>query len=103
VLDDPFLHLLEVEVVLVKDFACALEIEVVLCGLVPGQRRDPVEVRTDDAVFRRRRRQLLEPGELPVDGLSDFLRQLELGEPFTQLVDLGLLGVAFAQLVLDRL
>jgi len=44
-----------------------------------------------------------EPGELTVDGLSHVLRQLELGKPFAQLVHLGLLGVAFAQLVLDRL
>jgi len=69
---DPFARIYYVEPAQV--LACALEIEVVLRGLVPGQRRDPVEVRADDAVFRRRRRQLLEPGELPVDGLSDLLR-----------------------------
>ena len=61
VLDDPVLHLLEVEVVLVEDAPRLLEVEVVLGGLVPGEREDPVQVRADHAVLGRRRRQLLEP------------------------------------------
>src|SRR6185312_8410501 len=66
VLDDSVLHLVEVEVVLGR--------------LVPGEREDPVQVRADDAVLRRGRRQLLQPGELSLRGLADILRQLELGQ-----------------------
>src|SRR5207244_6978713 len=74
VLDDPLLHLLEVVVVLVQDLARALAIEVVLRRLVPRQCRDPVEVRADVAVLGCSRRELLESGQLAVDGLPQFIR-----------------------------
>ena len=64
VLDDPLLDLVEVVVVLVEDPAGLLEVEVVLGRLVPRQREDPLEVRADDAVLGRGRRELLEPREL---------------------------------------
>ena len=81
----------------------SLEIEVVLRRLVPRQREDPLEVRADDAVLRGGRRQLLEARELALRGLLRVFGQVERFEPLAQLVDLGLLGVAFAQLLLDRL
>src|SRR5262249_12833420 len=61
-----------------------------------------VEVGANDPVLRRRRRDLLEARQLTVDRLADLLRQLELGEPSAQLVQLSLLGVALAELLLDR-
>ena len=103
VLDDPFLHLVEVEVVLVEDAPRLLEVEVVLGHLVPRQRDDPVQVRADDAVLGRRRGQLLQPGELALRCLADILGQLQLGELRAELVHLGLLLVALAELLLDRL
>src|SRR5207302_1837573 len=48
-------------------------------------------------------RQPLEPGELALGGLARVLGQLDLLEPAAQLVDLRLLGVALAELLLDRL
>ena len=54
-LDDPLLHLVEVVVVLVEDLARAVEIEVVVRGHAPRQRRQPVEIGADDAVLRCRR------------------------------------------------
>ena len=104
VLDDPVLHLLEVEVVRVEHRARVLEVEVVLGERRPRQREDPLEVRADDAVLGRGRRQLLEPRELAVGRLAHLLGQLaERVEPLAQLGDLGLLRVALAELLLDRL
>ena len=103
VLDDPLLHLLEVVVVLVEDLARAVEIEVVGRRHAPRQRREPVEVGADHAVLGRRRREPLEPRELAVGRLAHVLGQLERVEPLAQLVRVGLLGIALAQLLLDRL
>ncbi len=70
VLDDPLLHLLEVEVVLVEDLPCVVEVEVVLGHLGPRQAEDPVQVRADDPVLGGGRRQLLEPRRAPGRPLS---------------------------------
>ena len=104
VLDDPVLDLLEVEVVGVEHLARVLEIEVVLGVRRPGDGEDPLEVRADDAVLGRGRRELLEPLQLAVGGLAHLLGQLaERVEPLAQLGDLRLLGVVLAELLLDRL
>ena len=89
--------------VLVEDALRLFEVEVVARRLVPWECDEPVEIRPDDAVFRRRRRELLEPGEFAVGGLPRLLREVELVESRPQLVDLRLLGVALAELLLDRL
>ena len=89
--------------ILVEDGARVLEVEVVLGRLRPRQAEDPVEVGPDDAVLGRRRRQLLEAGELAPGRLEDVLRQALLLDLLAELVDLGLLVVALAQLFLDRL
>ena len=68
-----------------------------------GSVEDPLEVGADHAVLGRRRRQPLEPRELALGGLPHVLRELERLEPLAQLVHLGLLGVALAELGLDRL
>src|SRR5204862_190109 len=103
VLDDPLLDLLEVVVVLVENGAGSLQVEVVLRRLAPGERRDPVEVSPDHAVLGGRRRQLLEPGQLAVDGLADVLRQVEGRPPLAQLVRPGLFGAPLAKPLRDRL
>src|SRR5581483_7916810 len=103
VLEDALLDLLEVVVVLIEDPARSLEVEVVLRGLVPGQGQEPFQVGPDDAVLGCGRRQLLEARELAVRGLCDLLRQTERLEPFPQLVHLGLVLVALAELFLDCL
>ena len=89
--------------VLVEDLPGALEVEVVLRLLVPGQRDDPVEIGADDAVLGGRGRELLEPRELAVRGLERVLGQVLLLDQAAQLVDLRLLLVALPELVLDRL
>ena len=80
-----------------------LEVEVVLGERLPRQRDDPLEVGADDAVLGCRLRQALEPRQLAIGGLLSVLRQRQRLEPLAQLVDLGLLGVALAELGLDRL
>ena len=102
-LDDPLLHLLEVEVVLVEDLARAAQVEVVVGEGVPRERGDPVEVGADDPVLRGRGRQPLQPAQLPVDRAAHLLRELDALEARPQLVQLGVLRVGLAQLLLDRL
>ena len=102
-LDDPRLHLLEVEVVRVEHRACTRQVEVVLGRRRPGKRRDPVEIRADHAVLGCGRRQPLEPAELAERRLPGLLRQVERFDARPQLLELRLLGVALAELRLDRL
>ena len=103
VLDDPLLDLLQVEVVLVQHLTRVREIEVVLRRLRPGQRQDPVDVGADHAVLGRGSREALEASQFAVDGLARLLRQVGRLDPLAQLADLRLLGVALAELLLDRL
>ena len=103
VLDDSLLHLVEVVVVLVEDLARPVEIEVVGRRHAPRQRREPVEVRADHAVLRSGRRKALEACQLAVGGLPYVVGKVECVEPLPQLVRVGLLGIALAELLLDRL
>jgi hypothetical protein len=103
VLDDPILDLVQVVMVRVEHLARLDEVEVVLRLLVPGQADDPLDVGADDAVFGGGGRQLLEPPQLAVDRLAGLLRELHLVRPVSELRDLGLLRVGFAELLLDRL
>src|SRR5579859_1167156 len=102
-LDDPLLHLLEVEVILVQDLACVREIEVVGRRPSPRQRRDPVEVGADDAVLGGCSRQPFETSQLTQRSLLGILRQVERLDARTELVHLGLLRVSLAELVLNGL
>src|SRR4029079_1738607 len=67
-LDDAVLDLLEVVVLLVEYAPRVFEVEVVLGRLVPGERKDPLEVAADDAVLGRCGRQLGQPVELAACG-----------------------------------
>ena len=89
--------------VLVERLPRVRDVEVVLGLLRPGEVDKPLQVGADDAVLGSDRRQLLESRELPVRGLLGVLRETGRLDPLAQLVDLGLLLVALAELVLDRL
>ena len=89
--------------VLVEDLARVGDVEVVLGLLRPGQVDQPLEVGADHAVLGGGRRQPLEPAELALGRLLRLLGQARLLDPLAQLVDLGLLLVALAELLLDRL
>ena len=95
-LEHALLHLLEVEMILVEDASRVLEVEVVLGGLIPGQRDDPVQVGSDDAVLGRCGRELLEPRQLALDRLVHAFGQRHRLEARSQLIDFGLVGVALA-------
>ena len=71
--------------------------------LFHGSRDDPLEVGADHAVLGGRRRQPLEPRQLPLGLPADVLGQLGLLDLLAQLVDLRLGLVLLAQLSLDRL
>ena len=75
VLDDPVLDLLEVVVILVEHLARARRDRGCRSSSGPRQRRDPVEVRADDAVLGRGGGQALEPAELAHRRLLDLLGQ----------------------------
>ncbi len=102
-LEDAVLDLLEVVVILVQHGPGVWEVEVVVGDLAPRQGHEPVEVRANDAVLGCGGGDLLQSRQLAVDGFLRVFRQLQLREAAAQLVDLRLLGVTFAELVLDRL
>ncbi len=89
--------------ILVENLFCALEVEVVFGLERPGQRENPLEVGSDHAVLRRGSRQPLQAAELAIDRLEGLLGKVRRLDPLTQLFELRLLGVALAELVLDRL
>jgi hypothetical protein len=100
VLDDPFLHLVEIVMILVEHLACFDRIEAVFRRFIPGNIQDPVEIRPDHLVFRRRRGHAFEAIDLAVGDGGDRLGQSGLGDALAQLRPLA---VAFAELGLDRL
>jgi hypothetical protein len=102
-LEDAVLDLLDVVVILVQDLPGMVEIEVVLGGLVPGQRRDPLQVAADDAVLGGRGGQALEPLQLAVGLAPDLLGEVDRVELLAQLIRLGHHLVGLAELLLDRL
>ena len=79
------------------------KVEVVLRRLRPGKRQDPVDVGADHAVLGCSSREALEAGQFAVDGLARLLRQVGRLNSLAQLADLRLLGIALAELLLDRL
>ena len=87
----------------VQHLAGVGDVEVVLGRLRPRQLEEPLEVGADHAVLGRGRRQALEPRELALGRLQGVLGKPGRLDPLAQLVDLGLLLVALAQLLLDRL
>ena len=103
VFEDPLLDLLQVVVVGVEDLAGPAEVEPVAARLRPGEDGEPVEVGPDDRVLGRAG---VHPGE-PVDlalGLGqDLGGGLGLLELLPELVQLGVVRLALAELVLDRL
>jgi hypothetical protein len=102
-LEDAVLDLLDVVVVLVEHRAGVRKVEVVLGGLVPGQRRHPLQVGADDPVLGGLRREVLQALELAVDLAADLLGQLDGVELLAQLVGLGRRLVELAELLADRL
>ena len=89
--------------ILVEDAPGVFQVEVIHRLARPRQRRDPVEVRSDHTVLGGRLRQALEAGELTVGRPPRLLGQIALVEAQAEIRELGLLRVAFSELVLDRL
>ena len=79
------------------------EVEPVAARLAPGENRQPVEIGADDRVLGRARVHAGQALDLAFGFVLDLARGLGLLDPLPQLVDLGVLALAFAQLVLDRL
>ena len=86
----------------VENLAGVLDVEIVGGPLVPGEVEEPVEVGPDHAVLGGGRGEPLEPAELAVGDPARLLGQRRALDPLPQLVDLGLLLVALAELLLDR-
>src|SRR5256885_701967 len=72
-------------------------------GLFPPARRRAWTSRPGMAPMdvRRGGREPFQPAEFALGLLADLLRQLDLRQPAAQLLDLGFLRAALAQLVLD--
>ena len=103
VFEDPLLDLLEVVVVGVEDLAGPPQVEPVAAGLAPGEDRQPVEIGPDDRVLGRAGVHPGEPLELALRLGLHLRGRVGLLDPLPELADLGVLALALAQLVLDRL
>ena len=102
VLEDALLRLLEPVVVAVEDLLRFLDVDLLLLGLVPGQREDPVDVVPHDGRLGGHRRHHLQLADLFLAAVLGVLRERVLGELLLQLLDLVLELVALAELLLDR-
>ncbi len=101
VLDDPFLDLVEVVVILVQDLPRLDEVQAILGGLRPRDVENPVQVRPDHLVFRRGRRHPLEAIHLTLRHAMGILRQRSIVDAPAQVRDLG--SFLLPKLLLDRL
>ncbi len=75
------------------------DIEILVCGLLPGQRRQPIEVSLDDPVLGGLRRHALQSGELAQRLFLRFFRHTGLFDLLAVFLDLTPSLVAFAQLI----
>ncbi len=100
VLDDAFLDLVEIVVVLVEHAARFDRIEPILGRLRPGDVEHPVEVGANHLVLGRRGRHPLEAIDFAKRSDRDRLRQLGVDDPPP---DLRSFALAFAELRLDGL
>ena len=101
VLDDAFLDLVEVVVVVVEHAPRFHRVEAVLGGDRPRQLQDPVEIRPDHLVFRRLAGHARQPFHLARGHRVDRLRQVGVVDARAQLGQLG--ALALAELLLDGL
>ena len=89
--------------VLIQNLAGALEIQTIVAALFPGQLDDVFEPSAYDVVLGRGRIDFFEPLQLAVSFLADVLGEIGLGQALAQGFRLGLLGIGFAELLLDGL
>ena len=101
VLDDPLLDLVEIVVVLVEHAARLDRIDAILGRDAPRELEQHVHVRAHHLVLGRRAVHAREPIEFPGGDRVDGLGQVRLFDPIPELLDL--VGLPFAELLLDRL
>ena len=101
VLDDAFLDLVEVVVVLVEHAARLDRIEAIFGRRAPGHLEQPVEVRARHLVVGRRVVHARQPVQLARRDLARCPRADSRGDLLAQQLDL--VGLALAELILDRL
>ena len=88
--------------VLLEDLLGAVQVELVVGALAPGQLGDPLQVGADDLVLRGLGRRPVEPAQLALDFVARGVAQLQLGDPVAQLVRLVALAL-LAELLADLL
>ena len=103
VVEDAFLDLVEVVVVLVQDRLGFVEVDFQLADLAPGQDHQPVEVGPRDVVIDRGGRHLGQPVQLAERFLARLFRHAGGLNLPPECIDLLRAVVGVAQLLLDRL
>ena len=97
---DTFLDLVQIEVVIIKDFLCTTDIQAVTRGLAPRNLHQPVQVGTDNARFTGVRVHILQPTQLFEGLFEDHLGHLGGLDRLANL-DQFLFFAAVAQFLLD--
>ena len=87
--------------VFVQNLASLRDVERAFGALGPRQLENIVEVRPDDVIIRRSRRQSFQAIQLALGFLQDFFGKLGFFQAFAQLLRFGLLAALFAQFLLD--
>ena len=103
ILDDPFLDLLQTEVILFQNLLRLDQVDRLLLGLAPRHGQQPVEVVADHGRFRRHRAHVAQLLDLGLGLGARFLGQARLTDALLQVHDLVARVVGLAQLALDRL
>ena len=101
ILQDAFLDLFEVIVILVQDLLCLFDIEVVLGCFFPGKLHHPFQVSPDDRGLRRVGVHLFKAGKLFEGLFLHILRHLRLFDGLFEVIDFLCFFVSLSQLVLN--
>src|SRR5262249_13021210 len=101
-LEDTLLNVFEPVVIFIQNSPRFRQIEFVFRRLQPRQFENKLEIRADDVVVGRSRRQPLQTLQLTIGFSANFFRKFRLFETLAQQLSLGsLAGFVLAQFLLD--
>ena len=89
--------------VVVEDFPGPAQVKAIAARLAPGKNRQPVEIGADDRVLGRAGVHAGQPLELALCLVQNILRRTRRLDPLPELGDLGIIGLAFPQFLLNGL
>jgi len=102
VLEDPLLHFLKPEVILIEHLPRMRNLEIVFRLLAPRQVQNKLQIAARHVVIRRAARQPLQPAHLALELFLRFLWKIRFLKALPEQIEIRLLPVFLAQLLLNR-